>query len=105
MANPGPSSSSDFLFDRSLLCLFPQFTVADGVWPVDLEDSSQAVVDKYDSDGGDLYGYFSSVLDHSCISALDVICHLQTPGWIILAMFLNVKCCRLCVLHHSYQVK
>ena len=46
VANPGPSSSSNFLFDRSMLCIFPQFTVADGVWPVDLEDSSQAVVDK-----------------------------------------------------------
>ena len=43
------------------------------------------------------------MLDHSCISALDVICHLHTPGRIILAMFLNVKCCCLCVHHHSYQ--
>ena len=37
------------------------------------------------------------------MDTLDVICHLQTPGWIILAMFLNVKCCCLCVHHHSYQ--
>ena len=28
------------------MCSLPQVNVADGVWPADLEDSSQTVVDK-----------------------------------------------------------
>ena len=47
-------------------------------------------------------GYYFALFDHSCISMLDIICHLQTPGRIILAMFLNVKCVHH--HHHSYQV-
>ena len=31
-------------------------------------------------------------------------CHLQNPGWIILAVFLNVKCCYLRVHHHHHII-
>ncbi|XP_052000721.1 CD276 antigen-like isoform X2 [Xyrauchen texanus] len=45
VANPSPASFQDLIFCRKLIGSLPKVLVADGVWPADLEDSSQTGVE------------------------------------------------------------
>ena len=44
--NPSPSSASDLIFSWQLVGMLPQVCVADDVWSVYLEDSSNAAIDE-----------------------------------------------------------
>ena len=46
VSNPSPASLEDFIFCRLLLGPFPEFFVADGLRPSNLEESSKAGVDE-----------------------------------------------------------
>ena len=46
MAYPSPTPLEDLFVHWLLVGALPQFFVADGVWPVDLEDSAQTGVDE-----------------------------------------------------------
>lgn len=43
-ADPSLSPFHDLVFHRSLVCFLSDIIVADGIWPVDAEDSPQVAV-------------------------------------------------------------
>lgn len=47
VSNPPPASFEDVIFHRLRFRSLPQFFIADLVWPVDLEDPSEAAFDDY----------------------------------------------------------